>query len=160
MYPAISQLHKHSQLCTLALASLVASASAAMARCISWGRLTSLLWEDRVVHVLHWTHIQLCLMVYCTYISTLSTLTPHGSVASSSILCWNIIITGAYSHNPTCSPIIRGIHSHSFRLWLCLSLQVCPWGSLSQGYCARWSVLAGTWNWVHSRHWWLTWWGH
>jgi hypothetical protein len=63
---------------TLALASLEASASAAIALCNCCGRLTSFLEEigQQPVNPTDWS-----------YISTLSTLTPHGSVATSSDVC-------------------------------------------------------------------------
>ena len=69
---------------TLALASLAASASAAMALWSWTGSRTSLLQQRRIVRrgatVLYYTVLSL----YCTHISTRSTFTPQGSVASSS----------------------------------------------------------------------------
>ena len=71
---------------TFALASLAASASAAMALCSWTGSRTSLLkrikqtkWHQKKLHnVKKWRVL---------YISTLSAFTPHGSVASSRAFC-------------------------------------------------------------------------
>ena len=63
---------------TLARASLAASASVAMALCRWTGNLTSFLKYQMAISV-DYTFIE--------YISTLSTFTPQGSVASSRTLC-------------------------------------------------------------------------
>ena len=92
---------------TFALASLVASASAAIALCSWIGSRTSLLEMDKVgvgmvkmevemdkmeVEMVMLTRIMLpmvqwvvMIMMMTSYISTRSTFTPHGSVASSRV---------------------------------------------------------------------------
>ena len=72
---------------TLALASRAASASAAMARCNWTGSRTSLLEKVTNKQVRFDRRKPIDRLLFKTYISTLSTLTPHGSVASSKLVC-------------------------------------------------------------------------
>lgn len=89
---AFEALISPSAVMILALASRSASASAAMALCSCTGRRTSLLETNNKKREKSEISFQDIYYVFTTslmssYISTLSTSTPHGSVASSKLAC-------------------------------------------------------------------------
>uniref|UniRef100_A0A1A9Z9S1 Uncharacterized protein n=1 Tax=Glossina pallidipes TaxID=7398 RepID=A0A1A9Z9S1_GLOPL len=87
-FKALEDFISPSAAITLARASLAASASAAIALCKAVGKETSLLRKKRKKVSLMIRYVfQIFFLISFYYISTRSTLTPHGSVASSKDTC-------------------------------------------------------------------------